>query len=708
MSYTALYRSWRPQTFSQLVGQEHISRTLRNALAQGKVAHGYIFCGPRGTGKTSTARILAKSINCHAPQGGEPCNQCPSCRRISAGSSMDVIEIDAASNRGIDEMRDLREKVRLAPAQERYKVYIIDEVHMLTTEAFNAFLKTLEEPPQHVIFILATTEPQKVPATILSRCQRFDFRRLGLGAIRSRLQEIAEASGRNITEGALRVLARAAGGSLRDGLSMLDQCLAYVGDGPSETLDEDQVTEVLGMLDEQRLLALGQALAESDGARVLEILDEATEAGKDPRQMAKDMVTYFRFLLQLNLTDKKRSGSPGAFREQARLFSPDRLIAIMRAVSTAESEMRWSAQPQVILEVALIGCCHPAQGANADLGMGPGTGAVAGLDVSAGPGARPLPLVSLEHIRALEKRVEALEQALAGAGLQTGRPPRPPVDRGAQAASHQEARVKPSPGAAAEETAATATAPVGAATMPVAGAPSSVTAAPTPAAATPTPGVGVETAAGASPPRLPETVAPQADAVTTPAPAISTTTTRATTQTGAGAGAGTAGPEVLAEVPDSAASQAQPPASLEDLRSRWPELIAALEQDEKMRRGLMAVLETSEPLEYRAEVARIGYRGGGALAGDWLEERDFRSALRQAWSQVWGERAVPQRFVFERLAEAAEVTGTAPEGGSRAMPSRRGASQRHQEDVWLEEAQRMLGGTIVSWPPKGWKPVEKP
>lgn len=638
MSYTALYRSWRPQTFSQLVGQEHISRTLKNALAQGKVAHGYIFCGPRGTGKTSTARILAKSINCHAPQGGEPCNQCPSCRRINDGASMDVIEIDAASNRGIDEMRDLREKVRLAPAQERFKVYIIDEVHMLTTEAFNAFLKTLEEPPQHVIFVLATTEPHKVPATILSRCQRFDFRRLGFGAIRSRLKDVALASGVKVTDGALKVLARAAGGSLRDGLSMLDQCLAYVGGGSGEVLDEKQVTEVLGMLDEERLLALGQALAEGDGARVLEVLDEAAEAGKDPRQMAKDIVSYFRFLLQLNLTDKRRGGSPGAFREQARLFTPDRIIAIMRSVSAAESEMRWSAQPQVILEVALTACCRP----------------------SPEMGTQGESLELFNRIRDLEKRVEALERLLARSGRRqdggdkAGGPPGERAETQAKPKARAATGTVPAPPPAMigrEETAAAASGSV-------------VSAEPTAAA-----------------PR---------DAATAVAAwplAAAEDETEAEAQTGAEAAA----------YPLAGAYQL--PQGVEDLRSKWPELIAILEQDAKLRRGLIAILEGSEPLDYSPDLCRIGYRGGGALAEKWLEDKDFHLAWRQAWSRVWGEKTVPKQFAFERLAEA-----SAPS----LRPLRSGASQRNLEDIWLEEAQRIFGGTIVSWPPKGWKPAEKP
>ena len=236
MEYVALYRKWRPKGFSELVGQEHVSRTLAQAVVGGRVGHAYLFSGPRGTGKTSTAKILAKALNCEKGPTAEPCNACESCRRISDGTSMDVMEIDAASNRGIDEIRELRETVKFAPTTGRYRVYIIDEVHMLTSEAFNALLKTLEEPPPQVVFILATTELQKVPATIQSRCQRYDFKRIAAKDIEARLQEVTEASGVAADGAALALVAREADGGLRDALSTLDQCIS---------LAEDRVTEPL-------------------------------------------------------------------------------------------------------------------------------------------------------------------------------------------------------------------------------------------------------------------------------------------------------------------------------------------------------------------------------------------------------------------------------------------------------------------------------
>ena len=239
MAYVALYRKWRPKTFSDLVGQEHVSRTLSQAIETGRVGHAYLFSGPRGTGKTSTAKILAKALNCEQGPTTEPCNECESCRRVNDGTSMDVFEIDAASNRGIDEIRDLRETVKFAPANGKYKVYIIDEVHMLTSEAFNALLKTLEEPPERVVFILATTEVHKVPATIQSRCQRYDFKRIAVREIAERLRYVAENSEIKAEDAALALIARESAGGMRDALSTLDQCAS---------LAEEQVTEKVSSL----------------------------------------------------------------------------------------------------------------------------------------------------------------------------------------------------------------------------------------------------------------------------------------------------------------------------------------------------------------------------------------------------------------------------------------------------------------------------
>lgn len=356
MAQLALYRTWRPQRFEEVVGQEQTVRALRNAVEQGRISHAYLFSGPRGTGKTSVAKILAKAVNCSARVDGEPCDQCSSCQEIKKGNFMDVIEIDAASNRGIDEIRDLREKVRIAPAQGKTKVYIIDEVHMLTTEAFNALLKTLEEPPRSVIFILATTEPHKIPATILSRCQKYDFRRLTAVEIVDRLQLVAVDKGVQVEQNALEVIARRATGSLRDGLSMLDQCLVY----SPERITRDNVLDILGLVDDRFLADTFDNIVTGDIAGVITCIDRVMNRGKEARQFAREASVYLRDMLVLKTVGQQAELNlvTGETRpllsRQAKKLDVHQILAALKKMVDLTGELRFGESQRFMLEVAFL------------------------------------------------------------------------------------------------------------------------------------------------------------------------------------------------------------------------------------------------------------------------------------------------------------------------------------------------------------------
>ncbi len=354
MTSQVFYRKWRPQTLSEVVGQEHVTQTLRHAVASGRVAHAYLFCGPRGTGKTSTGRILAKAINCLNPDQGEPCNECQICQAFNQGSLLDIIEIDAASNRGINEIRDLREKVNYAPHLARYKVYIIDEVHMITKEASNAFLKTLEEPPPHAIFILATTEPHKVLATILSRCQRFDFHRLSQSAVVSKLKYICDKEGIQIEHEALRLIAKVTTGSLRDAENLLEQLTAYYG----HNIELHQVQATLGISGDLRIRELAKHIVNKDITAGLKTINSVSSDGLDLRQFNRELIDYLRELLLVKSGSEEvvdvTSDDLTEIKSLAANASLDYLLTAVKRFS--EVDLRLDSYSSLPLELALVDC----------------------------------------------------------------------------------------------------------------------------------------------------------------------------------------------------------------------------------------------------------------------------------------------------------------------------------------------------------------
>ena len=389
MSYTALYRKFRPAVFDDVKGQDHIITTLQNQIRANRIGHAYLFCGTRGTGKTTVAKIFAKAVNCEHPVEGSPCGECAMCRSIAAGTSMNVIEIDAASNNGVDSIREIREEVTYRPTEGRYKVYIIDEVHMLSIGAFNALLKTLEEPPEYVIFILATTEIHKIPVTILSRCQHYDFKRISIETITGRMKELMDTEKVEVEDRALTYIAKAADGSMRDALSLLDQCIAfYLG----QRLTYDNVLEVLGAVDTDVFSRLLRKILQRDVAGVLDIVEDLVMMGRELTQLASDFTWYLRNLLLLKTSDNIEdvldvsTENMAQLKEEAQMIETDMLFRYIRIFSELSGQLKYSTQKRVMLEVALIKMCVPAMETDQDS--------------------------VLDRIRAVEEKQEELERGL--------------------------------------------------------------------------------------------------------------------------------------------------------------------------------------------------------------------------------------------------------------------------------------------------------
>lgn len=362
MSYTALYRKFRPQEFEDVKGQDHIVTTLKNQIKADRIGHAYLFCGTRGTGKTTIAKIFAKAVNCEYPVDGSPCGECETCKAIAAGSSMNVIEIDAASNNGVDNIRQIREEVEYRPTEGKYKVYIIDEVHMLSIGAFNALLKTLEEPPSYVIFILATTESHKIPITILSRCQRYDFRRISIDTIAGRLTDLMEKEQVNVEERAIRYVAKAADGSMRDALSLLDQCIAfYLG----QDLTYEKVLETLGAVDTEIFSRLLRQILEKNVTGAIATIEELIVEGREMGQFVTDFTWYMRNLLLVQSSDDMEdvldisADNLALLKEEAKMVDPEVLMRYIRIFSDLGNQIKYASQKRILIEIAVVKLCKP-------------------------------------------------------------------------------------------------------------------------------------------------------------------------------------------------------------------------------------------------------------------------------------------------------------------------------------------------------------